>query len=95
MQLRTQGKTTIIVTHDVEFVAETKPRIVLMADGRVIADGSSKEIMTDSDALSKASVSPPEITKAFGALSRRGLPGDVLDVDEAFDVLSRLLEVGG
>jgi energy-coupling factor transport system ATP-binding protein len=95
MQLRTQGKTTIIVTHDVEFVAETKPRIVLMADGRVIADGSSKEIMTDSDALSKASVSPPEITKAFGALSHRGLPSDVLDVDEAFDVLSRLLEVGG
>jgi cobalt transport protein ATP-binding subunit len=95
MQLRTQGKTTIIVTHDVEFVAETKPRIVLMADGRVIADGSSKEIMTDSKTLRKASVSPPEITKAFTALSYRGIPRDVLDVDEAVDVLSRLLEVGG
>jgi cobalt transport protein ATP-binding subunit len=95
MQLRTQGKTTIVVTHDVEFVAETKPRIVLMADGRVIADGSSKEIMTNSDALGRASVSPPELTKAFAALSHRGLPGDVLDVDEAVDVLSRLLEVGG
>ncbi|HUS78258.1 MAG TPA: energy-coupling factor transporter ATPase [Patescibacteria group bacterium] len=92
MQLRTQGKTTIIVTHDVEFVAECKPRVVLMADGRIIADGPIKEIMTNVEALSKASVSPPEITKVFSKLSRYGCPSDVLDVDEAAYIIHRIVE---
>jgi len=91
MQLRTQGKTTIIVTHDVEFVAESRPRIVLMADGRIVADGKAEEIMTDWDSLKRASVSPPEITKLFSKLQDYGLPGDVLDVEEASDlILGRL-----
>lgn len=94
MQLRIQGKTTIIVTHDVEFVAECSPRIVLMADGGIIADGTSKEIMTDAEAMERASVSPPEITKIFSRLSRHGLPGDVLGVDEAIEVLMGLKEAG-
>lgn len=89
MQLRTQGKTTIIVTHDVEFVAECKPRVVLMADGRIIADGPIEKIMTDDEALERASVSPPEITKVFSELSAYDLPREVLDVDEATDILIR------
>jgi energy-coupling factor transport system ATP-binding protein len=94
MQLRTQGKTTIIVTHDVEFVAESRPRIVLMADGRIVADGKAEEIMTDRDSLKRASVSPPEITKLFSKLKDYSLPGDVLDVGEASDlILRRLKEV--
>ena len=92
MQLRTQGKTTIIVTHDVEFVADCKPRIVLMANGKVIADGPIKKIMTDSESMAHASVSPPEIAKVFRKLSEYGFPVDVLDVDEAVDVLSQFLE---
>ncbi len=44
-QLRTQGKTVVIVTHDVEFVAESQPNIVLMAGGKVVAEGSTKSIM--------------------------------------------------
>jgi len=87
MHLRTQGKTTIIVTHDVEFVAECQPRIVLMADGGIIADGTTKQIMTDIDAMDRASVSPPEITKVFSRLTEYGLPGDVVGVDEAADLL--------
>ncbi len=87
MQLRTQGKTTIIVTHDVEFVAECKPRIVLMAQGKIIADGPIKEIITNEDALKKASVAPPEITKIFSLLKDRGFPRDILEVDEAIKLL--------
>jgi len=91
MQLRTQGKTTIIVTHDVEFVAECGPRIILMADGGIIADGPTERIMTDMDALKRASVSPPEITKVFSRLSRHGFPPDIIDVEEAAEVLHRRL----
>ena len=92
MQLRTQGKTTIIVTHDVEFVAESKPRIILMADGKVTADGSLKGIMSDLEKLNYASVAPPEISKVFHRLSNFGLPGDVMDVEEAVNIVLSALE---
>ena len=95
MQLRIQGKTTIIVTHDVEFVADCRPRIILMADGEIVADGSTLQIMTDMDALRRASVLPPEITKVFSVLSKHGFPADVIDVEEAAEILYRgLREVG-
>lgn len=90
MQLRTQGKTTVIVTHDVEFVADCEPRIVLMADGKIVADGPIRKIVTDEGSMRRASVSPPEITKVFSRLSGYGLPPDVLDVDEAAEMLSGL-----
>lgn len=92
MQLRTQGKTIVIVTHDVEFVAECRPRIVLMANGKILADGPIKKVMTDKGAMARASVAPPEIAKVFQLLSEYGLPGDVLDVDEAVNILSQVLE---
>ncbi len=87
--LRSQGKTVVVVTHDVEFVAESQPRIVLMAGGRIVDDGTAKKIMTCPKTLSRCSVAQPEITRLFGKLSDYGLPKDVLDVDEAFDILIR------
>ena len=89
--LRSQGKTVVIVTHDVEFVAESQPRIVLMAGGRVVDDGASKKVMTRPEILRSCSVAQPEITRLFDKLSSHGLPKDVLDVDEAFDILMRNL----
>lgn len=93
MQLRTQGKTTIVVTHDVEFVAENNPRLVLMSEGKIIADGPARKIMTDENALSQSSVSPPEVTKLFKKLGDFDLPGEVLSVDEAARILVKFLGV--
>jgi energy-coupling factor transport system ATP-binding protein len=94
LQLRTQGKTVVIVTHDVEFVAESQPRIVLMAQGKVVAEGTAKKIMTDAKALEACSVAPPEVTKLFTELQRYGFPGDVLDVDEAVNLITKRVRRG-
>jgi energy-coupling factor transport system ATP-binding protein len=40
------GSAVFVATHDPEFAALTADRIVLMADGRVIADGPAAEILT-------------------------------------------------
>ena len=92
MQLRTQGKTVVIVTHDVEFVAESQPDIVLMARGHIMGEGPAKQIFTGKELLKECSVAQPEITRLFDRLSEHGLPKDVLDVDEAFDILINLLK---
>ena len=91
MQLQTQGKTVVIVTHDVEYVAESQPRIVLMAKGQIVSDGPAKQIFKAKDKLSESSVAQPELARLFSKLSKHGLPDDVIDVDDALGVLLRTL----
>jgi len=93
VQLNAQKKTVIIVTHDVEFVAECNPRVVLMADGKIVADGNAGEILTNSKLVAQASIVPPQITQILLGLSDLGLPTNVIDVHEARKVLLDLMEV--
>jgi len=92
VQLNGQGKTVVVVTHDVEFVAECNPRVVLMTDGRVLADGEAKRILTNTTLALEASIVPPQITQIFLGLGEFGLPTDVIDVSEAKRILLDYLE---
>jgi len=92
VQLNGQGKTVVVVTHDIEFVAECNPRVVLMTDGKVVADGEAKKILTDTTLTLKASIVPPQITQIFHGLKDFGLPSDVIDVSEAKKILLGYLE---
>ncbi|MCK9519003.1 MAG: ATP-binding cassette domain-containing protein [Dehalococcoidia bacterium] len=40
------GKTIVVVLHDINFAAYHADRIVAMKDGRIVADGSPREIVT-------------------------------------------------
>ncbi|MEM3881224.1 MAG: ATP-binding cassette domain-containing protein [Candidatus Bathyarchaeia archaeon] len=87
VQMQTQGKTVVVVTHDVEFVAECNPRVVLMKDGKIVADGEGRTILTDPEILTQSSVVLPQITQIFMRLTPLGLPKDVIDVYEAKEIL--------
>jgi energy-coupling factor transport system ATP-binding protein len=91
LQLKMQRKTIIIVTHDVEFVAECDPRVLLMRDGRIIADGEARHILTDQGVLTQASIVPPQIAQIFLLLYDFDLPQDVIDVYEASEILAKKL----
>jgi energy-coupling factor transport system ATP-binding protein len=96
MQMKTQGKTVIIVTHDVEFVAECNPRVLLMRDGQIVADGEAAQILTNSELLAAASIVPPQIAQVFLELSNQlpqlELPKDIIDIYEARGILLKILE---
>ncbi len=92
MQLQTQGKTVVTVTHDVEFVAECNPRVVLMKDGRIVADGEGKEILTDPAMLELSSIVRPQVAQVFTRLSELGLPKDIIDLYEAKTLLLKTKE---
>jgi len=87
LQLNAQKKTVIVVTHDVEFVAECNPRVILMSQGKILAEGIAKEILTNQKLVAQASIVPPQITQIFLDLADLGLPTDVIDVPEATDIL--------
>lgn len=92
VQLNEQGKTVVVVTHDVEFVAECNPRVVLMKEAKIIADGEAKRILTDTTLALEASIVPPQISQIFHGLTFLGLPSDVIDVSEAKKILIDYLE---
>ena len=92
LQMRTQGKTIIAVTHDVEFVAECNPRVVLMREGKIIGDGQARKILTDQETLMRASIVPPQIAQIFLGLPGLNLPNDIIDVYEAQKILLDALE---
>jgi len=87
LQMRTQRRTIIIVTHDVEFVAECNPRVLLMRDGKIVADGEAGRVLTSPEVLIQASIVPPQIAEVFLQLSDLGLPRNVIDVFKAREVL--------
>ncbi len=83
MQLQTKKKTVVMVTHDVEFVAECNPRVILMRDGKIVADGIAKDILTNPKLLEESSIVLPQIAQVFTKLAPLGLPADIIDIDEA------------
>ena len=92
LQMQTQGKTVIIVTHDVEFVAECNPRVVLMREGKIVADGEGKDILTDAKVIEQSSIVLPQIAQVFMLLGVAGLPKNVIDIYEAKTLLLKALE---
>ncbi|KON27160.1 hypothetical protein AC481_05645 [miscellaneous Crenarchaeota group archaeon SMTZ-80] len=90
-QLNSQGKTVIIVTHDVEFVAETKPKIVLLSRGKIIATGSCTDILTDKKILDEASLLMPQISILINMLSNLRVEQKIVDVFEAKKILEKFL----
>ena len=87
IQLQSQKKTVVAVTHDVEFVAECNPRVVLMKEGKIVADGVGKDILTDPSMLELSSIVLPQIAQVFTKLDGLGLPKDVIDIYEAKTLL--------
>ena len=80
IQLNAQGKTVIVITHDVEFVAECKPRIILLSRGLVIGDRLAEDILTDGALLDRASLTRPQIGALMHQLKDCGLPERTIDV---------------
>ncbi|WP_405661430.1 MULTISPECIES: ATP-binding cassette domain-containing protein [unclassified Streptomyces] len=55
--LAAEGHTIVLATHDVELAAELAHRVVLLADGEVIADGPTADVVVSSPSFA------PQITK--------------------------------
>jgi len=88
-KLNQQGKTVLVVTHDIEFVSDYIPRVVVMSHGRVIADGPSGDVLVRRDVLERASLVPPQLAEISWEL---GLDPPSIRLD---DVVARLAKTSG
>ncbi len=98
-QLNLQGRSVIISTHDVEFVAELRPRVILMSRGRIVADGRAEAILTDGELLSSCSILMPQVAATVSRLADLGFNTKVISVEDAIrsivDGLRRLEHTRG
>ncbi|MDT7784706.1 MAG: energy-coupling factor transport system ATP-binding protein [Pseudonocardiales bacterium] len=58
--LKNLDSAIVLATHDVEFVAEYATRVVVMAEGEVVADGPAREVVTSSPIFA------PQVSKILG-----------------------------
>ena len=56
-----QQVTVVMVCHDMEVVLDYARRALVMAGGRLLADGTVPEIFRDTDIMEKASILPPQM----------------------------------
>jgi energy-coupling factor transport system ATP-binding protein len=61
-ELATEGHAIAVSTHDVEFVAEAAHRVVVMAEGEIVADGPTADVIVASPAFA------PQVAKILAPL---------------------------
>jgi cobalt/nickel transport system ATP-binding protein len=57
--LQASSETILISAHDLEFILEVCDRVLLIDDGRIIADGDPREIMGDQDLMETHGLEKP------------------------------------
>ena len=79
-QLRNNGRTIIAISHHIDFCASNFSRIVVMAGGRIVADGSPQTVFSEEGLLAEAQVEAPQLVRLAAKLE---MPFGLLDM-EAF-----------
>ena len=62
-QLRANGRTILIITHDMRLVADHIPRCVVMSNGRLLADSPTRNLFSQTELLQQAQIEPPQIVQ--------------------------------
>lgn len=60
-RIHQQGKICLTVSHDMKFVSQNFERVVVMAHGRVVLDGSPAEVFSNNQVLEEAKITAPPL----------------------------------
>ncbi|MEM3490050.1 MAG: ABC transporter ATP-binding protein, partial [Nitrososphaerota archaeon] len=63
-------------------VARWARRTIAMAEGKILLDGPTNEVLSNTEVLKKTFVRPTQVTLLSQSLREYGMPGDILTVDE-------------
>ena len=96
-RLHETGITVILVSHNMEDVAYFCDRILVLNEGKLVGDGSPKEVFTQGAFLESIGLKPPEVTLLMQKLRQKGwgVREDVLTVEEAYKEIASQLGIEG
>lgn len=72
MRLSKEGKTILVSTHNVDFAYRFAERILVFAEGQLLADGNSNDIFFNQGLLQKNHLKKPIILEIYELLKRKG-----------------------
>lgn len=81
-------KTSIIATHDMQLVADWATRVIVMNQGTIIFDGSTKELFKNKEVLEKANLIPPQIVQLSHALDLEEICLSIDDIYKSAEKIS-------
>jgi len=90
---RERGVTVVLITHHMDEAAQAD-RLIVMAKGKVVADGAPREVFSHVEELKAVGLTVPHTTELLWQLRQEGLdvPLDALSDEECAAALKSLLE---
>jgi len=80
--LNSIGHTIIIITHSIHIVASYSHRVIVMDRGKILLDGTTREVFQKEDELAKAHIKLPSLTSLGNSLGYT-----LLSIDEFKDIM--------
>ncbi len=91
-RLNREGVTIVLITHDMEIVAEHVPRCVVLKEGRVAMDASTRFVFRQAGLLQETGIELPQITRLAQRMHRQGMRDDILTVPEFCEAFHQLAQ---
>jgi energy-coupling factor transport system ATP-binding protein len=93
-ELCSGGQTMVIATHNMDDLAALVDRVYVLADGKVVLHGPTRQVFAQSERLLGLGLGVPAAVEIAGVLRAAGLPvpADPMTLGELEDALVRLLE---
>ena len=66
-----EGHTVIVISHDMDYVAENSSRVIMMAKAHVLDDSTPDKIFLNEELCKQAQIEPPQISSLDMAISGR------------------------
>ena len=91
---RENGITVVLITHFME-EAQNADRVIVMDDGKIIADSTPKIVFNDIERLKSVGLDVPQTTELLHALKKSGfnITTDVISIQEAADKIYEALHL--
>ena len=96
-ELHAREKVTILmVSHSMDDMARLAGRLIVMSEGRLVADGTPREIFAREEMMTSIGLGVPEAARLCACLRSRGydLPADLFRPEELKEQLLRLWKEG-
>ncbi len=71
------GATVILITHDMELVAQSAQRVIVLTGGQIVADGAPQTVFSQTGLLERAGLVAPFSVRFAHAVGRPGLAADL------------------
>ena len=87
------GITIILISHSMDDLARHVKRILVMNDGKLVMDGTAREVFSHREELEAMGLAVPEVMAVLADLKKAGIPvrDDLITVEEAAKEILRVL----